>query len=199
MKTITAIQEEVLSKILQKSVNRNTPLEKLEDFLEASFDRHNLRKEEENAIIAKTLSTATIAITGEALKVSIEIASHELLLPFEIDIINAQIEELEASLALKDAKIGKLDEEIKSEDEKNPLINAQVEEIRAKIQALQKQNRLYTEQANFYKTQLYVERADIYSQVASMALANEMNTDDTFWSATKSAINDISTGAMDTC
>lgn len=199
MQTITAIQEEVLAKILQKSVGRNTPLEKLEDFLETSFDRHNINEEEKTAIIAKTLSSATIAITSEALKLSIEISSRELLLPLEIEVINAQIEELEASLALKGAKMDKLDEEMGSEDEKTALINAQIEEIKAKIQALQKQNMLYTKQANFYKTQLYIERAEIYSQVASMALANEMEVDDNFWTTARRAITDINMGAMPSC
>lgn len=188
---VSVYQEKIFESLLKKSVGRDTPLEKLEDYLDGAFNRFDINDGDRVKVLSATISNAVVGITTEAMRNSIVLAEKDAKFTHEVNLIDAQIGELKASARLKDAQAGKVAKEDANEGKKGNLLDAQTLEAKARAKSEGIKGQLYCRQGDYYRTQGMIEKAKTHSQIASMALTNDVTVGEKIWGNVRSDINAI--------
>lgn len=182
---LSSFSHKIYASLLERVTSRNTPFERLDDFLDRCFQNESLRKEERVSLIAQTLSGAVIELTVEAMRASMVLAERELKHPYEKRLLTAQANELRKEAQLKIKQAQKLGKEKENEKKNKELLKARAKEARAMAYIHRTKGGLYCRQTQYYHSQAVVERAKKYGEVASMAFTRGLDVGKDVWANAK--------------
>lgn len=188
---LSSFSHKIYASLLERVTSRNTPFEKLDDFLDRCFQDESLGEKERVNLIAQTLSGAVVELTVEAMRASMILAQKELKFPYEKKLLIAQANELRKEAELKNKQAQKLEKEKENEKKSKELLRARAKEARANAYIHRTKGELYCRQTQYYHSQAVVEKGKKYSHVASMAFTRGLDVGKDVWANAKTYADDI--------
>lgn len=137
MSKIIATQPSVYKELLAHSMGRNTPYEKLGDMLNDFFAKTALNEDDRVQIISATLSQIIASVTTECLRASVSLVETDAKLPYEVELLRAQVAQAKAEVKIAEARIEEAKANIENAKANIELTKAKIAHSRQELELMQ--------------------------------------------------------------